>query len=202
MVLSQEEAEKIKKHLLKQLGNLPPEKSEEIKEKVESMPVQEVEEFVKENNLTHLGGQCLFCAITNNKMPSVKVLENEENIAILEINPLSKGHSLIVPIKHLKEPLKSTEKLAKELASKISKKFSPKEVQIRPLKIMEHGMFEVIPLYGNETEKKPATEEELLSIQEELSKPIEEIKIEPIKEVIPPKKEEKEVYYRLPPRIP
>jgi len=54
-----------------------------------------------------------------NKTPSYKIAENKKAIAILEINPLSKGHSIVLPLEHLK-----TEKLPKSvlgLAQKIAK---------------------------------------------------------------------------------
>ena len=55
------------------------------------MTAEEMEIFVKQNNLNHLGGECIFCSIVGGKTPSFRIGENEENIAILELNPLSKG---------------------------------------------------------------------------------------------------------------
>ena len=100
MVLTDEQSQQIKEQLLKQLSNFPEDKREQIKDQVESMTSDQLENFVKQNQLNHLGGQCIFCSITSGKTPAFRIGENEENIAILELNPLSKGHALIGPKDH------------------------------------------------------------------------------------------------------
>ncbi|MFH1521422.1 MAG: HIT domain-containing protein [archaeon] len=177
MAITKEEADKIKEHLLTQLDNFPEDKRNQIKEQINSMTAEQVGTFIEQNKLTHLGGQCIFCSIIANKTPSYKIAEDKNNIAILELNPLSKGHALILPKEHLGEVPESSKNLAQEISKRLQKKFNPKEIQIKELKIMDHSLIEVIPIYGTETEKRQATEEELKSLQEEIKK-IEEIKIE------------------------
>ena len=41
--------------------------------------------------------KCLFCEIANNKISSFKVWENGKFFAFLDISPLAKGHTLVVP---------------------------------------------------------------------------------------------------------
>lgn len=43
---------------------------------------------------------CLFCKIVEGEIPSYKIYEDEFVIAFLDINPVSNGHTLIVPKKH------------------------------------------------------------------------------------------------------
>ena len=43
---------------------------------------------------------CIFCRICSGDIPSTKVYEDERHLAFLDINPNSKGHTLIVPRKH------------------------------------------------------------------------------------------------------
>ncbi|KAH8724634.1 HIT-like domain-containing protein [Phaeosphaeriaceae sp. PMI808] len=43
---------------------------------------------------------CLFCKIIKGEIPSMKIFESEKTFAFLDINPLSKGHSLIIPKHH------------------------------------------------------------------------------------------------------
>ncbi|KAJ3747069.1 HIT-like protein [Lentinula detonsa] len=43
---------------------------------------------------------CAFCSIINNKSPSNCVFENDKVIAFLDIMPLRKGHTLVVPKVH------------------------------------------------------------------------------------------------------
>jgi len=196
MTLTDEEVNKIKKHLLTQLDNFPEDKRSQIKEQIESMTNEQVESFVKQNNLSHLDGQCIFCSIVAGKTPSYKIAEDKNNIAILELNPLSKGHSLIIPKEHLEKVPESADKITQEVARKLKNKFSPQEVKINELKIMDHALLEIVPIYGDETQKKQASEEELKAIQEELLK-VEEI---PLPEK--PQEVKLEEIPILPPRIP
>lgn len=186
MPLTKEQAEKIKDHLLKQLGNFPEEKREQIKGQVESMTTKQIENFVEENKLNHLDeNRCIFCAIIEGKTPSFKIAEDEKNIAILEINPLSKGHTLIVPKKHDEKIYEYTKEFAEKVSKRINERFSPKEVKIQEINIMGHPILEITPLYGDETEKKPATQEELKFVQEEIIRPTPE----PEKKIEKPKEE-------------
>ena len=197
MTITEEEVKEVKEQLMTQLDNFPEEKRDQIKKQIKEMSNEDVENFVKQNQLNHLPGGCIFCAIAEGKMPSYKIGENEENIAVLEINPLSKGHTLILPKKHDKEILPSTRKLAEEVESKIKEVYSPKEIQITEKTITDHTILELTPIYGNETNREKASEEELRKIQEELFREIEKL---PSKEE--PKEEPEEKSPILKRRIP
>ena len=136
MPISNEEAAKIKEHLLTQLDNFPEDKRSQISEQINSMSNEQIETFIKQNNLNHLGGQCIFCSIIASKTPSYKIAEDSSYIAILELNPLSKGHSLIIPKEHLEKVPESADRLVQEIKRKLVDKFNPKEVKINELKIM------------------------------------------------------------------
>lgn len=43
---------------------------------------------------------CIFCKIINGEIPSYTIYEDEEVKAFLDINPMSPGHTLIIPKKH------------------------------------------------------------------------------------------------------
>lgn len=44
---------------------------------------------------------CIFCKIINGELPSTKILENDYLIAIDDINPKAKVHSLVIPKVHV-----------------------------------------------------------------------------------------------------
>ena len=44
---------------------------------------------------------CIFCKIVKGEVPAYKVFEDEKTLAFLDINPLSKGHTLIIPKIHV-----------------------------------------------------------------------------------------------------
>lgn len=43
---------------------------------------------------------CLFCSIIAGDIPSAKIFENDEVYAFLDINPCTKGHTLLIPKYH------------------------------------------------------------------------------------------------------
>lgn len=43
---------------------------------------------------------CIFCKIIAGEIPSYKVYEDNQIFAFLDINPVSPGHTLIIPKKH------------------------------------------------------------------------------------------------------
>lgn len=43
---------------------------------------------------------CIFCKIINGEIPSKKVYEDEDVLAILDISQATKGHTLVLPKKH------------------------------------------------------------------------------------------------------
>ena len=43
---------------------------------------------------------CVFCAIAEAEIPSFKVYEDELVLAYLDINPFTKGHTLVIPKVH------------------------------------------------------------------------------------------------------
>ena len=45
---------------------------------------------------------CIFCKIANGEIPSATVYEDNDFRVILDLNPASKGHALILPKNHYK----------------------------------------------------------------------------------------------------
>lgn len=44
---------------------------------------------------------CIFCKIVDGEVPSYKVYEDEEVVAFLDAEPVSKGHTLVIPKEHV-----------------------------------------------------------------------------------------------------
>ena len=183
MPITPEQAVEIKKQLLKQVEQLPQENKEQIKEHIKKLSPEELEEFLKQNKIAMGGGggeggeagqsgpECVFCSITKGEMPSYKIAENKKAIAILEINPLSKGHSIILPLDHAsteKIP-KSAMTLAQQVAKKIKAKLKPEDMKIETSGFQGHSMINIIPLYKDkEIKKEKAEEKDLKELQSQL----------------------------------
>ena len=43
---------------------------------------------------------CIFCKIANGEIPSAALYEDDEFRVILDVNPATKGHALILPKNH------------------------------------------------------------------------------------------------------
>jgi len=43
---------------------------------------------------------CVFCAITAGDAPAVRVYEDQDLLAILDIRPFTRGHTLVIPKQH------------------------------------------------------------------------------------------------------
>ncbi len=43
---------------------------------------------------------CIFCKLVKGEIPSKIVFENDDNLAFLDINPVSEGHTIVIPKKH------------------------------------------------------------------------------------------------------
>ncbi|MBN2052573.1 HIT family protein [Candidatus Woesearchaeota archaeon] len=48
---------------------------------------------------------CIFCKIIRGEIPCNKILEDKEFLAFLDIKPINKGHTLIIPKVHCKNLL-------------------------------------------------------------------------------------------------
>lgn len=60
---------------------------------------------------------CIFCKIINNVIPSHKVFEDDDVVAILDAFPTAAGHVLILPKKHYKNILECDENTLSKMMS-------------------------------------------------------------------------------------
>jgi len=64
---------------------------------------------------------CIFCKIIKGEIPSFKIYEDDKVIAFLDINPISPGHTLVVPKKHSETFLDSDDQTLISLTLTIKK---------------------------------------------------------------------------------
>lgn len=213
-MLSPQQITEIKKQLSAQIEkSFPEDKKEFAKKQIQEMNSEQLEEFLKQNKLTvqergglaSEGGQCIFCAITSGKMDSFKIAENREAIAVLELNPVSRGHVIILPRKHIssyKEISEEIKKLAKKVSKRLKSKLKAKKVLMENSNLFGHEIINLIPIYEGKPieknqERKPASKEALSQLQKTLKEKPKPLQRKP--KTIKIKPEEK---IRLPKRIP
>lgn len=195
--LTKEHLEKVKKQLIKQLERFPSEQKSSMESQINSMSDDQLEEFLEKNKLISInnGQQNPFRLIIEGKIPSFKIAENDKAVAVLEVNPISAGHVLIIP----KIPYKASkipqeiQRFAQLMASHIVKILNPRDIQIAVSEMFEEAIINIIPIYEDESfksERKEADVKELADLQIKLTLPPEKRQTEVIK--IPEELEEQE----------
>jgi histidine triad (HIT) family protein len=64
---------------------------------------------------------CIFCKIIKGIIPCTKVYEDNNCLAFLDISPVNKGHTLVIPKKHYETILDIPEEALKELIAATKK---------------------------------------------------------------------------------
>ena len=64
---------------------------------------------------------CVFCAIAAGEIPSFKVYEDDLVLAYLDINPCSKGHTLVIPKAHTAGLLETSDETLAALLARVKK---------------------------------------------------------------------------------
>ena len=124
----------------------------------------------------------IFTKIVNGEIPSYKVAEDDNYYAFLDINPLSKGHTLVVPKKEVDyifdledELLSGIHLFAKKVAKAIENTIECKRIGVVVYGLdVPHAHVHLIPLVkGNELnftlEKLKLSQEEFADIANSIS---------------------------------
>ena len=125
---------------------------------------------------------CIFCKIINGEIPSIKIWEDEKHLAILDVNPINPGHTLVLLKKHEDyifdlddKEYQSLMLAVKKIAKIIKSKLNPKRVGIAVEGfLVPHVHVHLVPInHGNELNPeraKPSSREELEKIAMEIKK--------------------------------
>lgn len=120
----------------------------------------------------------IFTKIVKGEIPSYKIAENEDFYAFLDINPIQKGHTLIIPKQEVDYIFDLSDKtlgdmmiFAKKVAANIKEKITCKKVAIVVLGLeVPHAHIHLIPInnegdidFSNKLQLSP---EESIQIQE------------------------------------
>ena len=107
--------------------------------------------------------KCVFCAIAANEIPSFKVYEDDLVLAYLDINPFSKGHTLVIPKEHSSGLLDTSDETLAALVARVKKVASHLKATLPcdGFNILQnngeaagqtvmHIHFHIVPRYGKE----------------------------------------------------
>ena len=106
---------------------------------------------------------CVFCAIAEAEIPSLKVYEDELVLAYLDINPFTKGHTLVIPKVHSTGLLDTSDETLAAVLARVKKIAAhlKKALPCDGFNILQnngaaagqtvmHLHFHIVPRYGQE----------------------------------------------------
>ena len=124
----------------------------------------------------------IFTKIVNNEIPAYKVAEDENYVAFLDIFPVAKGHTLVIPKKEVdyifdldNDTYSGLQLFAKKVSHGLKKAITCKKVGVLVLGLdVPHAHIHLIPLQSeadvlNFSSKKKFTPEEFEEIRETIS---------------------------------
>jgi histidine triad (HIT) family protein len=129
---------------------------------------------------------CIFCKIVSGEIPSHKLDEDDKTLAFLDINPWTRGHSLVIPKEHSRniydvapDDLAAAHIAAQRLAKRLREKLDCEGMNTiqssepAAMQTVFHTHVHVIPRYSDDglrlpAHPQPADHEELAGLAEEL----------------------------------
>jgi len=173
MVLTQEQLQELKNQLSKQIENLPKEQKISAQSQIDSMSSDALESMLKQQQ-TQVK---IFRKIVSKEIPSRIIEENEEALAVLEIRPISKGHSIILSkseISDAKDLSQKTIKLSQKISKQIKEKLKPESIEIQTENKFGEVIINLIPIYDKKldisSKRTEPTESELGKTYQEIIK--------------------------------
>jgi histidine triad (HIT) family protein len=117
-----------------------------------------------------VASECIFCRIVAGDVPSTRIAESERAIAIMDINPATAGHALVLPRAHSTdlyeigdEDLYACALLAREIAGRAVDRLGAEGVTVMQSngaaawQTVFHYHVHVIPRYAGDPLKLPWT---------------------------------------------
>jgi histidine triad (HIT) family protein len=111
---------------------------------------------------------CIFCAIVAGEAPATIVKEDNDSVAFMDINPWTRGHTLVVPRRHYEnlleidpDDLVSTMAMAKRVAARMTDRLGAKGVWLwnscgrTAGQVVMHFHVHVIPTTGENVPPPP-----------------------------------------------
>ncbi len=169
--------------------DLSPEQLDELNSVLQKLPESEREQKKQEilENLEEQQSQpqqCPFCLMVQKQIKTSNVYEDENFLAVLEINPANPGHMILFPKKHIQTLIELTEleqqqfyEIARKLNVSLLKLFEGSSIVFSSGKVtgvrLQHLMFNLMPrLKGDEVfltwKPKKTSPEELELIQKKI----------------------------------
>lgn len=192
MVLTLEEIKELKSQLSQQIQHLPPDKKTLAQEQIDKLTSEDLEELIRQQqSKSGKESKTIFRMIVDKNIDSFIISDTKDALAVLDINPVSHGHSLVIPKQAVKDPSSIPVEVyaaAKDLAKLLVEKLKASSADVQTETKFGEAILHVIPSYEKKVSlsspRQEAKKEELENIAKKLKK-------EEKKQVIVPRKIEK-----------
>ncbi len=203
MTLTPEQIRELKAQLIQQVHHLPEKQKSQAVQQIESLSPQALESLIKQRQSQD---KSVFRMIINKEIASFPILEDQNALAVLEINPISQGHAIVIP----KKPLKPKDLIPQEIsdsAKKSSEKLlnylKPKSIEVLEEIKFGEKIINLIPVYDRtltlSSPRKKAEPKDLESLANKISN---FISLDVKKEIIKIEKPKSQEVVKIKRRIP
>ncbi len=133
-----------------------------------------------------MGSECIFCMVLSGDIPAERIREDEHTVAVMDINPFSRGHAVVFPRRHVRglydvgeEDLARTFSAARQVAAMVRDRLGADGVNLlanaerAAWQSIFHFHVHVIPRYDGDPLQLPirprrAAPEDLAAVAQEL----------------------------------
>jgi len=150
MALTPEQIKELKDQLREQVKSLPEQQKAAALAQIETMSPEALETMIKQQKSSSKNQKGVFRMIIDKEMPSREIAETKDALAVLDIRPISKGHTIIIPKKvtgDAKSIPTSCFALAKKISKRIELKLKAKSAEIQTEFKFGEIIINVIPIY-------------------------------------------------------
>lgn len=180
-MLTQDQIKSLKEQLSEQIKHLSPDQRSQAQAQIDSMTPETLESFVKEQQQkapsSNTKEKTIYRMIIDKEVKSVNVADNKKALAVLEINPASPGHTIVIPktaCKDAKSLPTQTFALAKKISQKLISKLKAKSTIIQTENKFGETIINIVPSYKEDeiidlnSQRKRSSLEELEKIGEKI----------------------------------
>jgi len=152
--------------------------------------------------------KCIFCMIASKKVPAKEVYEDSMIVGVLDINPASKGHVIMIPKKHYNNIYEMPQQefleyisVARAVGYAILLSLAPDNVEMLYTKeltkgsVTPHAIIHLIPRYNNDSinhvwQPQKMEESDFIAVENTIKSAIEKVKVAEVPKPAKPAAEE------------
>ena len=186
MPLTTEQIKNLKEQLSKQISHLSGEQKAKAQTQIDSLSPEALELMLKQSQqkekTSKKSEKPIFRQIVDKDTPSVIIDQNKKAIAVLDIFPISQGHTIIIPIEAARTSINIPAQamaLAKKIAKRLSTKLKASSVQILTETKFGETIINVLPSYETPLNLSSPRSEAKQEVLEKIA-----VKLKPIKKKI------------------